>query len=156
MKSWMTGIGVVALAICVAGTAGCDFIGQIISPQTTRVELVNAGSYPVEVELWYGDEQDVPRDILTALGEEINRTIDPGDTYRFSRDCDDLQAVVIEDADLRIIGGIGPEEDTDVIRDGEEFGCGDTITFTFRHDGDVVPSNFRIDVDIDPYQIVLP
>jgi len=54
-----------------------------------------------------------------------------GGVYPLSRNCDDLQAVVIEDADLRIIGGIGPETDSDVLRDGDEFGCGDTVTFTF-------------------------
>jgi hypothetical protein len=40
---------------------------------------------------------------------------------------------MIDDADLQIVGGIGPETDTRVYRDGDDFNCGDSITFTFDH-----------------------
>jgi len=45
----------------------------------------------------------------------------------FSKDCDNLQAIIISDADLEVVG----EEDTGTLRDGDDFGCGDTIIFTF-------------------------
>lgn len=111
---------------------GCDVLRGIIDTTTrTTVRLVNNTSFPVEVELWYSDTQEAPRDIITSLGEKVTLTIAAGEVSSFSRDCDELQAVVIEDADLRIIGGIGPETDSDVLRDGDDFGCADTITFTF-------------------------
>ena len=69
------------------------------------------------------------------------------DTRSFTQSCDDLQAIMIEDADLQIIGGIGPEANTDVLRDGDDFGCGDTIVFTFDH-SDLI-FDFEIEVDVE-------
>jgi hypothetical protein len=65
-----------------------------------------------------------------ALDETNNAQ---GKTETFTRDCDQLQAIVIDDTDLMVIGQLGPETDTDVLRDGDDFGCGDTLVFTFDH-----------------------
>jgi hypothetical protein len=105
----------------------------IIGGDTTEVVLVNQGSFDVKAQLFIGSNPAMPRDLLTVFGEEIEETIEPGETLRVTRSCQDVQAVVIGDADLLIVGGSGPDDDTDVLRAGTDFGCGDTIVFTFDH-----------------------
>lgn len=116
--------------VIVAGCGLLDLIGPL--DRTTTVRLVNDTPFPVDVQLFYHDVQEAPRLLITTDGTELNEQVAAGDTFSLTRNCDDLQAVLIDDADLRIIGGIGPEDDTDVLRDGDDFGCGDIITFTFN------------------------
>jgi hypothetical protein len=98
----------------------------------TSVRLVNNASFPVDVTVFIDDDQNILRALLTGIGTELNFTVQPGDTVAFTRSCDDLQAIVIDDAELRVLGGIiRPNEDTEVFRDGDDFGCGDVLTFTF-------------------------
>lgn len=128
---WLTYCGMIGLVALAGCGALSDLIDQILTPKRTRIRLVNNTPFPVEVDLYYSDTQEAPREIIVALGEEVLETVAAGDVLPLTLDCDELQAVVIDDADLRIVGGIGPEEDTEVLRDGDDFGCGDTITFTF-------------------------
>lgn len=136
----MTGVRSCLCAILSAagllGT-GCDQLGTIIGllpSAQTKVELVNNGSFPVDAKLYISDEQDIPESLLTSdVGTMLEFTIGEGMTTTFSRDCDELQAIIISDADLLIIGEVGPETSTGVLRDGDDFSCGDTIVFTFDH-----------------------
>lgn len=121
----------VTLVLVVVLMGGCGFF--VIRPSTTTVELVNNGTFQVDVDLFYSDTQEIPEAVIQELGEEMNFSLAAGATGRFSRDCDDLQAVIVDDADLRIVGGVGPETMSDILRDGDDFNCGDTITFTFSH-----------------------
>jgi len=82
----------------------------------------------------------------------LNFVIPPGGTRTFIRSCDDLQAIVLDDADLLILAGIGPETNTDVLRDGDDFRCGDLIEFTFSHSGAV----FDFDVEVDVRSLEIP
>ena len=111
-------------------SAGCD---SILSPSRVTVELVNNGSFPIDVEIYIDEEQLIPKALLTTTGEKIDIRVEAGTTERFSRSCDDLQAIIINQANLVLVGDIGPNTDTQVFRDGDDFGCGDTITFTFTH-----------------------
>ncbi|RMF73922.1 MAG: hypothetical protein D6744_15105 [Planctomycetota bacterium] len=113
--------------VCSLSLAGCPLVGVPI----TTVVLDNQATFPVEVVMYVGPDQNVLRDVLTAFGEEITVTVPAGATRVIRRNCDELQAVVIDNAKLLVLGGIGPEEDTQVLRDGSDFGCGDTIRFTF-------------------------
>lgn len=129
-KHWM----LTALVVTIVAVAGCGSLGSlldVLQPSVTRVQLVNDGDYAVEVELVYGGDQNALESILTSLGEKVEVTVQAGQTYSFSVDCEELQAIVIENAALQVLGGIGPETDTDVYRDGDDFGCGDTLTFRF-------------------------
>jgi hypothetical protein len=45
-----------------------------------------------------------------------------------------------------VVGEIGPETDTGVLRDGDDFGCGDRITFTFDHSAVIVDFDVTVDV----------
>ena len=125
------GASVVFLSIL----SGCDAVGDLVGPTTVRVRLVNNGQFDVEGTLFYGDQQDAPEIVLTEFGEELDFTVPSGGTDTFVRPCEDLQAIVIEDADLLIVGGIGPDTSSGVLRDGDDFSCGDTIVFTFDHSG---------------------
>ena len=107
--------------------AGCP-----LGPSATTVEFVNETSFPVEVRYFYGDEEEGTEELLEAFGQEREMTVPAGGTSSVSYDCDALQNIFIKEADLRIIGGIGPSDSTGVFRDGEDFGCGDTIRFTLR------------------------
>ncbi len=137
--------GLVAMSLCV----GCGLLGLLadqIQPKTVTVRLVNDGDYAVEVELFIADNQDLPEDVLTEIGTELNFTIPAGESAVFSRRCDDLQAIVIDKATLMVIGGNGPDASSDVLRDGTDFGCGETIVFTFEH-SDVI-LDFHVTVDV--------
>lgn len=128
------GVGLLLASGC--GVVGdlAGILGSLTNNKSVTVELVNASpDFDVDVQLFYGDEQDTIESLLTNFGTEVEQIIGPGETYRFTRDCEDLQAIIIEDADLRVLSGLGPEDSTDVLRDGTDFSCGDTLVFTFDH-----------------------
>ncbi len=129
--------------------AGCGVIGtflDVFQPNETTVNLVNNADYPVRVLLYYDDEQDAPEEFIKEFGTERQITIEAGAQQSFSRDCEELQAIFIENAELRIIGEIGPEAATGVHRDGEDFNCGDTINFTFDHSA--ILTDFDVIVEV--------
>jgi hypothetical protein len=64
----------------------------------------------------------------------------------FSENCEDLQAIFIKDASLRIIGGIGPGDSTSVFREPGDFGCGDTLLFIFTQN--VIATD--LDIEFSP------
>ena len=120
--------------------AGCP---GPFAPTTTTIELVNAGSFAVSVTIYIGGSQETTEVLLTTLGTKIEQTVAAGQTATITRDCDDLQAIIVDDADLQLLGGIGPDANTGVYRDGTDFGCGDTIRFTFSHPA--IPTSLEID-----------
>jgi len=125
--------------------AGCDALTALLGnlqPNLVTVELVNNGDFPVEGTLFYDNDQDTIEEILVETGTERAFTLAAGGRSSFSVNCDDLQAIIIDNASLQIVGDVGPEANTDVLRDGDEFGCGDTIVFTFDH------SNAILDFDV--------
>ncbi len=117
---------------------GCDGLGDIINNvlDTRKVTVIltnTSDQFDVEAEIFYDDQQDTIESLLREFGKEIVLTIPAGESISFTRDCDDLQAIMIDDADLLVLGGAGPDDDTSVQRDGDDFSCGDTIVFTFTH-----------------------
>ncbi len=126
--------GFVLIAVLALPLMSCDSLTDFLLPTTVTVSLVNASpDYAVEVTLYYDDEDDLPEVILTEFGTEIELTISAGNMSSFTRDCDDLQAIVIDDADLLVLGGLGPEANSEVLRIDDEYECGDEIVFTFTH-----------------------
>ena len=120
---------------------GCDTLTPLIGtlqPNLVTVELVNNSDFAVEGTLFYDDDQDTIEEILVETGTERAFTIAAGGRSSFSVRCDDLQAVIIDNASLQIVGDVGPEANTDVLRDGDDFGCGDTIVFTFDHSDEIL------------------
>lgn len=107
--------------------AGADCLPS----RQTSVMLRNQTAFPVDVELYYDEQQDIPEVLLEEIGTRLTFSIPAGGTESFSRPCEDLQAVVVSDADMIIAPGISPEADTRVYREPDDFTCGNTLTFTF-------------------------
>lgn len=108
--------------------------GCLPNANQTTVLLTNSADFPVTVQLFYSDQQEVTEELLKSLGTEVNVALQPQETFPIARDCDNLQAVIIADSELQVIGGIGPNASTRVYRDGDDFNCGDTVIFTFSQD----------------------
>lgn len=130
------------MVMLLASVAGCDTVDRLLSPNKVTVSMVNNGDYPVDVRFYISDDQNVVEDLLTSFGNEVNYRVEAGSTVDFTRDCDNLQAIIIKNAALDVVGDIGPQKSTEVLRDGDDFGCGDQITFTFDH------SDLILDFDI--------
>ena len=124
--------GVLSIACLLLPLAGCDAFPVIVGDQV-MVKLVNDGDYDVDVVIYIDDDQDISKSRLTEDGTKLEYTVEEGETRTFLRSCDDLQAIIIDDADLQWLGGIELETSTNVLRDGDDFGCRDTIVFTFDH-----------------------
>ncbi len=99
--------------------------------QQTSVQFINNSTLGVDVQFFYGDEQLATKTTLQLAGEEQNLNVPAGGTRSLSFPCDSLQAIYIEEAALTLPGELGPERDTEILRDGDDFNCGDTITYTF-------------------------
>jgi hypothetical protein len=133
----------ILVAILWFGITGCG----LLRPSSTEVELVNNGDFTVEVRIFISDEQKIPAGLIDDLGDELNFTVAAGQRETFSRSCDDLQAVVVDEADLQVALGLGPDASSEVLRDGTDFGCGDGIRFTFTHNE--VLTDLQISVAVD-------
>ena len=125
------GLGLAAALILLVPVSGCNSVLQLLGVNRVTVRLVNTTNFPIDVDIRISDDQNVLRDVLTSLGERVQVTLAAGQTSSFSRDCDDLQAIIIDNADQDIGLGLGPSQQSDVYRDGSDFNCGDTLVFTF-------------------------
>ena len=139
MKKLTLSISGTAMVLALAGCGAAGSVVEALANDGITVILQNASEdYEVQVELYYDDFQEVPESALTSMGRRRDYTIGPGDSVTFTEECEDLQAIIIDDADLVVIGDIGPDTNTDVLRDGTHFNCNDTLTFTFDHSDIVV------------------
>lgn len=129
--AWLTAAALLP-AIC-----GCG----VSTP--TVVNLVNTTDFPIDVELYYDDDQNLTEGLIELDGTEVTTTVAAGDTYSFNRDCEDLQAIFIKDAEMRVAPGLSPDASTPVFREPDDFGCGDTLVFTFTQNVTMT------DLDID-------
>ena len=129
------------LLFVLSGCDAVDVVVDLLDPATVRVTLINNGQFDVEGTLFYDDEQDLPQFVLTEVGRQLDFTVSAGDSFTFERSCDDLQTIIIEDADLLVAPGVSPETSTGVLRDGDDFSCGDSIVFTFDHSEILVDFN---------------
>jgi len=128
--------------------SGCGDLSNLFSPSETTVALVNDGEFPVEVKLYTHTDQNVLEALITTVGTERSYTVPAGETRMFTLDCDDLQAIYIDEAELSVLGSIGPTQNSDqVYRDGTDFNCGDTILFTFTHP--TLPTSLSIEFSVN-------
>lgn len=118
-------VAAMLLAGALAQFGGCPSLTR-----TTSVEMVNATGGLLEVELLYGSNQNTPEAVLEQTGNEVEFTIPNGESRRFTRDCNDIQAVRVR-GNVRLVAGLGPSRTSRVYRDGSDFRCGDLIEFTF-------------------------
>ena len=133
MERWATQAILASAIGGLALSAGCNLDLDILLPSEVTVTLVNSSSdFPVESTIIY-DKNDLPQVILVELGTTREDVIGPGSTVSFMLDCDDVEVILLEDADLRVIGSVGPSVDGDVLRMDDDFDCGDEIVLTFTH-----------------------
>ncbi len=124
----------------------CDAISIFLPQATVTIRLVNASSFAVDGVLYYDDDQQLPDFLLTELGTEVEFNIAAGQTRTLVIPCGDVQAVIIDNANLQALAGLGPDANTNGLRDGSDFSCGDTIVYTFSHSDAIL--DFDIDTDV--------
>lgn len=134
------------LALPIISLTGCGALISILDESTTKVQMINPGDYNVDVTIYTSEDQNVLEAVLTSIGNESDYNVPANDSITFAMDCDELQAIIIDKAEISITGDIGPDQQSDVLRDGSDFNCGDTITFTF--DYAAIPTELEIDVNV--------
>lgn len=137
---------VVALAALSLTGVGCsallDLLGDIGLNQVT-VRFINDTPFPIDIEAYYSEDDDALESLLTTFGEELNFTLNAGQTQTLQRSCADFGSFIIDRAEARVLGSLGPDTGTDVLRQNDEFDCGDVITFRFT--GDLVTLNIQFE-----------
>jgi len=133
-------------------STGCDtglanLLGNLLGPSSTSVRFVNNTNFDIEGRIIIDDEQNTTEELLEEFGTEISFSVATGNTNSISRDCDDFQAFLLDDANLQLIGTAGPDTRSDVLRDGSDFNCGDTIVLTFT--ASAIGANFDVAVSVE-------
>lgn len=146
MRQTRAGMSGIAVGLLLAFGGGCQFLTNLVGPNSVQVRLQNDADFDVAVTIYVDDDQNVLSDLIDNQGTLLTFTLSPGEVQEFTRDCDDLQAIVVDNAELRVLGQIGPEANTNVLRDGDDFNCGDRISFTFDHSA--VLTDFRVNVAV--------
>jgi hypothetical protein len=137
-------VALTAALLVLSPLVGCDSLTNLLNPTQVTVRLVNNTDFTVTVQLRLSGDQNVLESLLTTLGEESSVTLTAGQSSTIVRSCDDLQAIMVERADVNYIIGIGPNQQSDVYRDGTDFDCGDTIVFTFTQ-----PNLLALNIDFN-------
>ena len=134
-----------SLMLCVPWTvAGCSAFNGLFDPTSVTIQLVNNGSHEVRAIVYTSGDEKVFKTILTTLGTRREFAIPAGQSATLTTDCDDLRAIIIDKAELQSIGT--PSDETNVLRDGDDFDCGNTIVFTFDHSLNVFDFNITVNV----------
>lgn len=135
---------VLTLMACVGLAGGCDTFSSLLGSNITSVEFYNDSPYEVYVEYVTHDDQNTPESLLDDVGVVDDFELDSGRERYVEDDCDEIQAVQVIEAYLTDDDDVGAS--TDVLRDGDDFGCGDRILITFTTDDD--GDDLFIDVDV--------
>jgi len=120
--------------------SGCGQFGDWVAPGVV-VTLVNNGDYDVDATLAISSDPNISEADLIASGTEIDVTIPPGESRVIRRDCLELRAIMVENAELQVIGGFGPTAQSEVIREGQgspRVLCQGFLTFTFDHNDSIL------------------
>lgn len=133
--------------VLVASLSGCEAIIGLLGLPITTVRLVNDSDFSIRVTVVNADEQNLPREVLEEVGTHLEYDLAAGQVASFARDCDELQIVAIERAELMVIGGSGPNAESETLRDGSDFGCRDIITFVFDHSGAITDFDVTASVE---------
>lgn len=114
---------------------GCPSFG-LFGPAPVTVELVNVTSNPVDPLLWADPDllfapEDVAIDInFVAIGDPLAA----GEVVTVTLDCVDA-GTLLADGDLILgPGGATPSTNLLLLREGEHFICGDTVSFYYEID----------------------
>ncbi len=139
------------LVVALSSGLGCDALVGLLKPTSVNVRVVNNGTFPVSSTFYIAEDSDILDVLITTFGTQIENTVDAGQSLSFTRSCNDLGAIQLREADLQVVGSIGPETDTNILREGEDFSCGDTIVFTFTNTE--LPLDLNVTVTIEPFSL---
>ncbi len=140
-----------ALCVTLMSCFGCSALLGLIQPSSVTVKIINSGTFPVDSTFYIDDDENILELLIKELGTKIENTVQAGESTSFSRSCSDLGAIILDDADLQIVGSVGPDTNADILREGEDFSCGDTIVFTFTHSA--VLLDFGVAVTVQPFSL---
>ena len=116
-----------------AATAGCGFGLSIFLPSTVTLTFVNEiGDFDINGKVAF-DNRDalLPADLI-GFGESRSFSVAGGGSTSIGPlRCGDVESLVLYEAELQVIGGIGPDTNTGILRIDEDYDCGDEIVFTF-------------------------
>lgn len=100
-----------------------------------RVELVNDTSFDVAPHIVFSEDDGLSG--LLGARELSTGLIPPGEVIAFTFDCDRLGLILSENPEQILPGDLVAIADSSSrFERDEEFGCGDTLTFTFLGDGE--------------------
>lgn len=114
----------------------CGDLADLFGPGTV-VTLVNNADDDVRVTIAYSSDATISESNLRSSGTEIEITVPDGESRSFRRSCLSMGAVMVESAQLELIGEFGPITDSEVIRRGQgspSLLCPGILTFTFDSD----------------------
>lgn len=138
--------GMAIMCGCALVMAGCELALDIILPTTVTITMVNTiDGFNIEGTIVYDNREALLKEDLVALGVDRVFNVAGGSSFSFAPlDCDDVESLVLDRAELQVIGDIGPSTDSEILRMGEEFECGDEIVFTFT--GNILDLNVSTSV----------
>ena len=129
-KNRIIGLTPIGLILTIAG---CGFGLDIFLPSTVTITFVNGiADFEIEGTVVFDNRQAFIKEDLVGFGEERSFVIDGGGSISLAPlNCSDVESLVLDRAELLVIGDIGPSTDSEILRIGEDFDCGNEIVFTF-------------------------
>ena len=125
-------IGLIAIGLLPVH-AGCGFGFDIFLPSTVTITFVNGiADFAIEGTVVFDNREAFIKEDLVGFGEELSFVLDGGESVSLAPlDCGDVESLVLDRAELLVLGDLGPSTDSDILRIDEDFDCGDEIVFTF-------------------------
>ncbi len=112
---------------------GCGFGLDIFLPSTVTITFVNGiADFEIQGTVVFDNREAFIKEDLLGFGEERSFSVDGGRSFSLTPlDCGDVESLVLDRAELLVIGDLGPSTDSEILRIDEDFDCGDEIVFTF-------------------------
>lgn len=135
------------LSLGATTTIQCDLgnLFNFVRPNLVTIEYVNDAIADVDVVFRYLKDDDKDKNDLEDDGNRIDSLVPLGGVVQFELDCDRAGSLMIDYAKLKLLGDIGPTKDTDDYHRGDDYACGDIVTFTFSNSLDL--TQLYIDVN---------
>jgi len=130
---------------------GCSALIGLVQPSTVTVQIVNNGTFPIVTTFYIDKDENIFDFLIKELGTKIEDTVQAGQSTTLTRSCSDLGAIILDKAELQIVGSVGPDTSDGILRQGEDFSCGDTITYTFNHSDALL--DFDVTVTVQPLSL---
>lgn len=134
-----------ALPFAVGGGCVLSGIGSVLG---TQVQVFNDTAFDVQPNIKFDNDTNFLAELFPAddLGTGL---VAPGEVLTFNFDCDALGSIGSDDAEQVIpLFSDAEASDTDVLKRGDQFDCGDLIEFRFVGEGDdfavIVSVNGRV------------